>query len=339
MVAITYINNPEVSVVLPIYNSEEYIEETLESILSQSYKNFELIIINDGSTDRSLDIINSFTRIDDRIIFLSRRNKGLVCSLNEGISLARGKYIARCDADDINYQDRFEKQVKFLNENDHIDIVGTKVEVIGEVEESIKVKRRAQLNIDIDEFNGEEKILTYWHCLAHSSVMFRKTLIDRIGGYRDYKSEDLELWIRALKNGHKIKKLDDVLIQCRIHGQSKSNLENINYEGIEDAMRIKLNYLEEKGTSFDQYMIWGLGSGGRLAYKVLKECYPMYECTGFIDSYKSGQYNNIPIYNPQQINDFRTNYMFIATELGKEDSINRLNALDMKNIDNYLCLV
>ena len=93
---------PKVSIVMPVYNGDKYLVESLESILHQTYRNFELIIINDGSTDNSMAIIESYAKTDENIIIISRENKGLVASLNEGIILAKGDYIARMDADDIS---------------------------------------------------------------------------------------------------------------------------------------------------------------------------------------------------------------------------------------------
>lgn len=95
------INNPTISVVISVYNGEKYLSEAIESVLNQTYKDFEFIIINDGSTDNSLEIIKKYQNQDERIVLISRENKGLVSSLNEGIEKAKGKYIARMDADDI----------------------------------------------------------------------------------------------------------------------------------------------------------------------------------------------------------------------------------------------
>ncbi|HIP11775.1 MAG TPA: glycosyltransferase family 2 protein, partial [Arcobacter sp.] len=103
--------NPMVSVLLSVYNGEKYLDEAIESILNQTYQDFEFIIINDGSTDKSLEIIEKYKKEDNRIVVISRENKGLIYSLNEGISQAKGKYIARMDADDISLATRFEEQV------------------------------------------------------------------------------------------------------------------------------------------------------------------------------------------------------------------------------------
>jgi len=124
-------NNPLISVVLSVYNAEKYLVEAIKSILNQTFKDFEFIIINDGSTDKSLEIIESYQKEDERIILISRENKGLIASLNEGIEKAKGKYIVRMDADDISLSTRFEEQVKIMEENQNIGLCGTSVIVFG----------------------------------------------------------------------------------------------------------------------------------------------------------------------------------------------------------------
>ena len=109
--------NNKISVILPVYNSEEYVSESITSILNQTYKNFELIIIDDGSTDNSKVICKNFSKKDNRIIFLDNNHIGLTRSLNKALEIASGHYIARQDADDVSLPNRFEKQIKwFLKE-------------------------------------------------------------------------------------------------------------------------------------------------------------------------------------------------------------------------------
>ena len=107
-------NTPMISVVMPVYNAEKYLDEAIKSILVQTCKDFEFIIINDGSNDKSLEIIEKYNIQDERIVLINRENRGLIASLNEGIEKTKGRYIARMDADDISLPDRFEKQIEFL---------------------------------------------------------------------------------------------------------------------------------------------------------------------------------------------------------------------------------
>jgi len=119
--------SPIVSVILPVYNGLPYLEEALDSVLTQSFRDFELIVINDGSTDGSAAIIENLH--DPRIRFFQQTNKGLATTLNRAISLARGKYIARQDQDDVSLPTRFERQVAFLDANQEAGMVGTGAEI------------------------------------------------------------------------------------------------------------------------------------------------------------------------------------------------------------------
>ena len=182
--------NPIISVVLSVYNAQKYLAEAIESILNQTYSNFEFIIINDGSTDKSLEIIKNYN--DKRIVLISRENRGLIESLNEGISQAKGKYIARMDADDISLPKRFEEQVAFMERNLDIGICGTAVIGFGEaIEESIWKLSSSNNTIKTE--------LLFSSCFAHPTVMIRRELIVKHNLFYNkafIHSEDFELWTR-----------------------------------------------------------------------------------------------------------------------------------------------
>lgn len=143
--------SPKVSVVMSVYNGEKYLPETIDSILNQTFKDFEFIIINDGSTDKTAKILTSYD--DPRIRIFNQENMGLTKSLNRAISLAKGEYIARMDADDISYPERLKKQVDYLNKNPDIGLVGSKY---------IRIDKRGR---KIDEINvpiGTDNILKHF---------------------------------------------------------------------------------------------------------------------------------------------------------------------------------
>src|SRR5437868_7347070 len=119
---------PLVSVIMTVYNAQEYLNMAVDSILNQTYKNLEFIIINDGSTDNSGHIIEAYN--DPRIKYIPQKNQGLAAALNKGIGLAKGKYIARMDHDDISYQMRLEKQVEFMEDNREVAMAGTSFDLI-----------------------------------------------------------------------------------------------------------------------------------------------------------------------------------------------------------------
>jgi len=182
---------PTISVVMSVYNAEKYIDEAILSILNQTYKNFEFIIINDGSTDKSLEIIEKYKNQDERIVLISRENKGLIASLNEGIEKARGKYIARMDADDISLPQRFEEQVKFMEENQDIGVCGTWIEVFGK-------NRKDSIWKIVTKHEELKTRLLFSVPVAHPSVIMRKELIEKYNlRYQEqYKhAEDYKFWL------------------------------------------------------------------------------------------------------------------------------------------------
>ena len=210
----THVIHPKISVVLPVYNAEAYVGKAIESILHQTYADFELIIINDGSTDQSLEIVQSYT--DSRIKIVSRENKGLISSLNEGFALARGKYVARMDADDIALPQRFEKQVALLDVMPSVALCGTWVDVI----DAQGVVKGDYAYPPIDT----KAIRTYTlrhNPFIHPTVMLRKNVFEKVGGYRSvFKHvEDYELWTRIVF-AYDVANIPEKLLHYRVSGES-----------------------------------------------------------------------------------------------------------------------
>jgi len=202
---------PKISVVMSVYNGEKYLTQAIESILGQTYTDFEFIIINDGSTDKGLDIINEYRQRDERIVVISRENKGLVYSLNEGVNKARGEYIARMDPDDISIPVRFEKQLKYI-QDEGLDVCGTWAEGI----DSCGIKIR---NVDYPPNSDKIKSFTLFHNpIIHSSVIFRKDIFEKVGGYKKFFRyiEDYELWTRVVFK-YKAGNIPERLLQYRFH--------------------------------------------------------------------------------------------------------------------------
>lgn len=215
----------DVSVVLPVYNAELYLSEAIESVLAQSYRNIELIIINDGSTDNSLNIIEKFKRQDERVRSISRENKGLIYSLNEGIAASKGRYIARMDADDICFLDRLEKQVKYMDSND-LDICGGHYL---EINEAGTVQRIRFVPIISEIINLS---LVSRVPFAHPSVVFRKSFIDENNlcyGCDKFKhAEDLALWFKFAACGAKFGNVNDIILKYRVLDSSLSRRNRLN---------------------------------------------------------------------------------------------------------------
>lgn len=204
------ISPPLISVVLPVYNCEKYIAEAVESILCQTCRDFEFIIVDDGSTDGTFQILQGYQEKDTRILLISRENRGLVATLNECIDLAQGKYIARMDADDISHPERFEKQVQ------HMEAIGAHIcgchwFVINEVGKFIEAKLVPLCR------NGFVVFLSYTVPFAHGSVLMRTDFIRmhslKYGEARF--AEDYDLWIRFFENGAVFANVNEFLFKYR----------------------------------------------------------------------------------------------------------------------------
>jgi len=211
-----------VSVILPVYNGEKFLKKSIDSVLDQSYKNFELIIINDGSTDKSDLIINKYLP-NDKIKYFSRNNKGLVATLNEAIQRSSGQFIARMDQDDICYPTRIQKQLDFLIKN-NIDVCGTSYKIIDENENVLKV---------INSFNEYFEVIISAMLVpfAHPSVMFRNIFQRKDLSYGSGEiifAEDYDLWIKMVKKDVSFGNLKEILLKYRVFGNSLSSITKVN---------------------------------------------------------------------------------------------------------------
>jgi len=214
--------DPLISVIMPAYNVEKFIGEAVESILVQTLSDFEFIIINDGSTDKTLQIIEDYARRDDRIIVISRKNKGIVDSRNEGIQKARGEYIAKMDADDISSPERFERQIKFLKDND-LDICGSAIR---------RFSNKRDLRVQYYPNNDQDIkfLLLFINSFAHSTVMIKSCVFQELSYRSDMHkdhvahTQDYQLWVdMALKN-FKMGNMNQVLLRYRVHDNQVSTI-------------------------------------------------------------------------------------------------------------------
>ena len=211
-------NNPLISVIMPVYNGERFLRQAIDSILSQTYRNFELLIINDGSTDATESIIQSFK--DKRIRYVkNEHNLKLIKTLNKGVSLATGKFIARMDADDIAHPLLFEKQIETFLQDKSIDIVNISTYEL--CENGAKYRKSSR----VVNFLSDTLIYVevFENQITHPGIMVRADLMKKYG-YKDDGSvvnfEDVDLWIRMLFDGHKCVTLTQRLLFYRINNKS-----------------------------------------------------------------------------------------------------------------------
>ena len=224
---------PKVSVVMPAYNAEKYISEAIESILNQTFTDFEFIIIDDGSIDDTVGIINYYN--DDRIRLIQNEvNLGVAQTLNKGIELSRGQYIARMDADDISLPTRFEKQVAFLDVNPDVAVVGSDIELFGMVNE------KRSFSSKHDDLKVE---LLFNNCFAHPSVMLNHKFFGSkklLYNPKVNKMEDYDLWVRAAIS-NKLACISEVLLRYRVHPNQVT--QSHSQEVFDQYIRIKKNLM------------------------------------------------------------------------------------------------
>lgn len=210
---------PVVSVLLPAYNAAEYIASAVESVLRQTYRDFELIVVDDGSTDATLEILRKLERADPRVRIISRPNTGIVGALNDAWYASRGRLLARMDGDDLCLPGRFERQVRYMDEHPDVVMLGTNVMVMdAEGDDVAPLKGLCFTHEEIDW-----ALLARQWPVVHPTVMIRREAMERIGGYRQgtFPHEDHDLFLRLAEVG-KVEALRDVLLRYRRHAKSVS---------------------------------------------------------------------------------------------------------------------
>jgi glycosyltransferase involved in cell wall biosynthesis len=259
------------------YNNAAYLRDAVDSILNQTYRDFELIVINDGSKDNTEAILREYEQQDCRVRVVSRGNKGLTDSLNEGVDLARGRYVARMDADDIAYRDRFAVQMAYMAAHPECVCCGTFVRLVDPFGSSLGDLERPTTHEEIDEVLMTGSGWT----MVHPTVLMRTEAVRRLGGYKRELDacEDLDLFIRLAEIG-RVANLPTIQLDYRQH------LGSINKNKLDRQIKLTDEVLAQanarRGTNvkataydnnvrklspFDQYRQWGwkalkLGNAG-----------------------------------------------------------------------------
>lgn len=185
---------PCVSVVMSAYNAEAYLAEAVESILNQTFRDFEFVIIDDGSTDKTAEILARYENLDKRVRVYNQANQGLVTALNRGVGLARGRYIARMDADDISLPERLSKQLDYMESHPEVGVMGSQMNQMDEKGNPLS-SFATPLSHDVIVWK-----MLFECAVAHATVMMRKPLLIHVGGYNPcyLHIEDTELWSRLI---------------------------------------------------------------------------------------------------------------------------------------------
>jgi glycosyltransferase involved in cell wall biosynthesis len=209
---------PALSVLMAVYNSEAYLVQAVESILNQTWQDFELIIIDDGSTDSSLDILQTYAKQDQRLRLISRENRGIPYTRNQLLAQASAELIAIMDSDDVALPDRLTRQVAYMQQHPEIVCLGSAYELI-----DAKGRLITQLPVPLDDAAIQAQILAGHAAIFQPCAMMRRSAVQQVGGYDDTmtQAEDLDLWLKLGEVG-KLGNLPDVLVQYRLHANSVS---------------------------------------------------------------------------------------------------------------------
>lgn len=222
---------PKISVIMPVYNGEKYLKNSIESIISQTFVDFEFIIVNDGSTDKTEEIILSYK--DPRIKYFQKNNSGIVDSLNLALEHAKGEYVARIDADDISDGSRLEVTYNYCKEHDVV-LLGTHAILIDEKgTESGELTYPPLLSSEIRKYS------ILHNPFIHSSILIKRSVFDEVGKYKKlYKHvEDYELWTRVIYK-HKCENIPQDLLKYRIHSKQITKRFNLKMRLIGLLVRI-----------------------------------------------------------------------------------------------------
>lgn len=280
--------NPEISVILPFFNAEKTLELAIKSILNQSFQNFELLLVNNNTTDSSLSIVQQFIKTDSRVRLLNEEKQGVANAMNCGLQSARGKFLARMDADDISMPSRFEKQIQYLYSNQKIGFVGSEVKYIPHNENSEGFRRfvdwansfHSPKNIELNRFVEIPVI--------NPTIFFRRELFEKLGGCFDGDfPEDYEMQLRYLAAGVKMAKLSEPLLEW--HDYSTRLTRTDKRYSTEAFFKTKAKYFirwSEKTNPFHPGIwVWGAGRKTRQRAKLLEN--EGFKIDGFIDIVKN----------------------------------------------------
>ena len=206
-------NNLKISVLMPVFNSENFISKSIESVIKQSFSNYEIIIVDDGSNDSTQEIIKNYCRKNNKIRLFTKSNSGITESLNYGLKFCKGKWIARLDADDLCHFDRLKKQLLIAESSNKIGLVGSDAIFINKFDKKLYYYSYPSNHIKL-----KNNLLGCKNFFPHSSAFFNRELVESLGGYRNRAgiSEDWDLWLRiALKK--EINNINEPLVKIRLH--------------------------------------------------------------------------------------------------------------------------
>lgn len=331
---------PVVSVLMPVYNAAATIEPAVRSILRQSFTNFELVIVDDGSTDTTPEILDSLSSSDGRIHVVRTEHRGIVAALNRGLSVCSAELVARMDADDISHRDRLAEQTAFMDSNPDISVCACLVRIFPRNKLLGGMLRYEQwLNSLITPSQIARDIFVE-SPVAHPSVILRRREVLELGGYTDKGwVEDYDLWLRYHTHGKKFAKIPRLLLWWR-HSPERVTVTDPRCS-VESFLRAKAHYLSMLTKCKNRpVVLWGAGKTGRRLLKHLLREGLTPEAVVDIDPKKIGRtLRGKPIVPPEWLAARTDAFVITAvSSLGARELIrSRLNEFGFREGHDFLC--
>ncbi len=298
-----------VSVVLPVRNGGEFLVEAVGSILSQTFKNLELLLIDDHSTD---DAIESLDKNDPRLKIINSKGNGVVDAFNTGFEAARGAYIARMDADDISLPGRIKQQLDYLDEHHRVDISGCCVDIFSEAGIQGGLERYQSWLNSVRTPEQVHQQIFIESPLPNPSLMFRNAALQRLGGYRNnHWPEDYDLLLRADAAHMRMGKPEPVLLRWREHESRITHTDSL-YDR-QNFMRAKSHFLVRYRLQDRPSIIWGAGPTGRLMFDLITAQGGKVE--GFIEVHPrriGGLKRGLPVWPMDKVKNLGTAMLLVA---------------------------
>lgn len=335
---------PEISVLMSVYNGENFITNSIESILKQVYEDFELIVVNDGSTDHTLEILQNYK--DTRIkLFSFKKNQGVGTALKFGLSKAQGKYLAKADADDINHPDRLAKQKAFLDNHPDISLVKAFIEYFPHNEEVATSQRyhyyKSVMEKEKNSIVSPDQIheILYWYCcVPHTTIMSRIEPMTEIG-YADMRIwEDYYLFYQMNKKGYRMGTVEEVLVKMRL-STSSVTARTDSFDFAQVMFKIKKEEISNLFNNNTSVYIWGSGSMGSNLAQILRENGLSFN--GFIDSNPEKQgtsFKEMTIYSPDILDGSSQQKIIVASQPGKFEIVDQLKQKGYKHLRDFIVL-
>jgi len=300
---------PLVSVVIPVRNGGAYLREAVDSILSQSYENLELVLVDDHSTD---DAVRQLDMGDPRLTIINSVGSGVVEAFNTGFKHCKGEFIARMDADDISLPERLTNQLEYLAQHPSVAIAGCRVEIFSETGIQGGLERYERwLNAVVEPQQVRQQIFIE-SPIPNPGAMFRRSVLQQLGGYRDVGwPEDYDLFLRADAASLRMGKPEPVLLRWREHATRITHTDSVYQR--QQFMRAKTHFLVRYRLQGRPVVIWGAGPTGRLMHDLIVA--ESGQVTGFIEVHPrriGGQKRGLPVWPVEQASQLGNAMLLVA---------------------------